>query len=238
MDVLSRLEKALERAVEGAFARTFRARLHPIEIAKRLAREMDATKTVSVSTAYMPNRFRVGLSGQDYEEFEHVREAVLPEICAYLGEHARRARCTLMGEIEIAVESDEGLSAGEMRVESSMAVGGEPTAVVPPRRAEGRAAEGAVVTAQASLVAEDGAETPLHREVTRIGRAVDNDVVLSDQAVSRHHAEIRREDNGFVIIDMASKNGTYLNGERVERASLRDGDRIQMGSLMLVFRTS
>jgi hypothetical protein len=163
---------------------------------------------------------------------------VLPEVCAYLTEHARRGRCTLTGGIEIAVESDEGLSAGEMRVESSMAVGGEPTAVVPPRRAEAPVPEGAAAAAQASLIAEDGAETPLHREITRIGRAVDNDMVLSDQAVSRHHAEIRREDNAFVIIDMASRNGTYLNGERVERASLRDGDRIQMGSLMLVFRTS
>lgn len=150
----------------------------------------------------------------------------MPEISAYLAEHARRARCALMGEIEIAVDADDGLSPGEMRVESSVAAGGRPMPVSPPTPGEPRA----------SLIAEDGVEMPLDQEITRVGRAADNDLVLSHHAVSRHHAEIRRQDDGFVIVDTASKNGTYRNGERIERASLRDGDRIQMGSLMLVFR--
>jgi hypothetical protein len=237
MDVLSKLENALERAVEGVFARTFRARVHPVEIAKRLAREMDANRTVSVATAYMPNRFRVGLSARDHAEFERVREVVLPDLCAYLTEHARRSGCTLPGAIEIRVDADHGLAAGEIRVESAMAAGGtEPgTATLPLPEVDAQPTQ--QMTIPARLVADDGAEITLDRPVTRIGRAPDNDVVLADRAVSRHHAEVRREGDGFAVADVGSTNGTYCNGDRIESAPLHDGDRLQVGPLTLTFRS-
>lgn len=235
MDLLSRLEKALERAVEGAFARTFRARLHPVEIAKRLARQMDANKTVSVSATYMPNRFRVGLSTRDYQEFDRVRDAVLPEMCAYLAEHARRARCSLVGEIEIAAEADDALVPGEVKVETAMVAGEQATSVSPAEPPAAQETAVGVSPPAARLIVDEN-ETPLDQAITRMGRADDNDLVLADRAVSRHHAEIQRLGGQFIIVDMGSKNGTYLNGQRVESAPLRDGDRIQVGPVTLVFR--
>lgn len=80
-----------------------------------------------------------------------------------------------------------------------------------------------------------GTDFPVER-VTNIGRALENDIVLEDEWVSASHATIRREGKAFFLFDLASRNGTYLNGERVQKALLLDGDEILVGHTLLRFK--
>jgi pSer/pThr/pTyr-binding forkhead associated (FHA) protein len=95
-----------------------------------------------------------------------------------------------------------------------------------------------VATPPASLIIhrEDAdQELPLEQEVLTIGRALDNDLVVEDPAVSRHHAEIRRQYGHYYLTDLQSTNGTVVNGKRVSGSFLQDGDLIRVGSLELLF---
>jgi pSer/pThr/pTyr-binding forkhead associated (FHA) protein len=80
-----------------------------------------------------------------------------------------------------------------------------------------------------------GSRFLLDADVTTAGRHPDSDIFLDDVTVSRRHAEFAREGNGFLVRDVGSLNGTYLNRERIEAAGLAGGDEVQIGKYRLVF---
>ena len=80
-----------------------------------------------------------------------------------------------------------------------------------------------------------GARFALDRDVTRLGRHPDSEISLDDITVSRRHAEIHRDASGYTVSDAGSLNGTYVNQERIDRASLHQGDELQIGKFRLVF---
>jgi len=87
------------------------------------------------------------------------------------------------------------------------------------------------------LVNEAGEETPLAHELIILGRALDCNLIIADRRVSRRHAEVRREENGFVLHDLDSTNGTWLNGRRLSAPTLlRDGDIIEIAGARFTFR--
>ncbi len=75
----------------------------------------------------------------------------------------------------------------------------------------------------------------LDNDLTRLGRHPDSEISLDDITVSRRHAEVQRTEQGYAVADSGSLNGTYVNQERVERATLRHGDELQIGKFRLVF---
>jgi pSer/pThr/pTyr-binding forkhead associated (FHA) protein len=83
--------------------------------------------------------------------------------------------------------------------------------------------------------AQAGARFPLDRDMTSLGRHPDSEISLDDITVSRRHAEVERTEEGYVVADSGSLNGTYVNQERVERAVLQHGDELQIGKFRLVF---
>src|SRR3954449_12402174 len=97
MSVLRNLESRIADLVEGTFGRVFRTQVRPVEIARKLAREMDEHRTVSVSRTYVPNEYVVWLGPDDRARFEGVEHEVADELGAYLLEHARRERLALVG---------------------------------------------------------------------------------------------------------------------------------------------
>jgi hypothetical protein len=247
MSVLRNLEEKLAGLVEGTFGRVFRTQVRPVEIARKLAREMDEHKTVSVSRTYVPNEYVVWLSAEDREKFEGVEHEVIQELGAYLLEHARRERLAMISRPQIEFRTDDRLALGEFGIQARL-VRAEPqhedahqgdhghTMVyssagrVQEQLHEARSARGG-----RPMVLAEGKRMPIGPGGAVIGRSRDCDIVLSDSNVSRRHAEIRPAGNAWTITDLDSTNGVKVNGRSVTSAPLQPGDRIVVGTVDVRF---
>jgi hypothetical protein len=252
MSVLRNLESRIADLVEGTFGRVFRTQVRPVEIARKLAREMDEHRTVSVSRTYVPNEYVVWLGPEDRARFEGVEHEVADELAAYLLEHARRERLALVSRPQIEFRTDDKLRLGEFGIQARLvrpAAGTAGAAAHPVEQADhghtmvystsARAQEElqevrAERRGRAILVAE-GKRMPLGPHGGIIGRSRECDVVLSDSNVSRRHAEIRPDGrDGWTITDLGSTNGVRLNGRALaqgEPARLQAGDRLDIGTV-------
>ncbi len=121
MNPLKSVENMISSLVEGTFGRLFRTEVRPMELARKLAREMDAHRTVSVSRVYVPNEFSVWLSPADRERYDGVEHEVIDELCAYLLEHARREDLIMASSPHISFHTDERLSLGEFGIQARLA---------------------------------------------------------------------------------------------------------------------
>ncbi len=207
---LQEFERRLERLVEGVFAKAFRSRLTPVEIGRRITREMDVRRTVGVRGVLAPNTFTVAVSQADHEAFAGAAQTLRGEWAAYAREHAREEGYVLVGPLEVDLVAEASLGAGEFLVSSEMVEG------------PGGGPVGA-------LVLGDGSRVRVAEDPITIGRSPDCDVFLSAKEVSRHHAEVRRDDDGFLLVDLGSMNGTQVNGAGVKERRLADGDEITLG---------
>ena len=284
---LRNIEQKIEGMVEKTFGRMFRSTLQPVELARRLAREMEDHKTVSVSRVYVPNQYTVYLSPADRRQFSSYESALVVELGSYLEAHARSEGLSLLSMPRIRLETDTDLRPGEFGIACRMVDPGRPgadevDAAAPAAAAAvvADAAAPAVPEAQAELaepvappVPDEPAE-PLPNEalaavsgtqvlspeqaraaglvreqvtlyvsgqpfrvtqkVTTMGRSRDCDIVVPDPNVSRVHAEVRHEGLEYVLVDLGSTNGVEVNGRRVLRHNLRDGDRLSLGGAEVV----
>jgi hypothetical protein len=250
MSVLRNLEAKLGGLVEGAFSRAFKSSVQPVELAQKLAREMEESQMVSVSRVYVPNHYRVFLSPQDREQFASYEPALRKELSDYLLEHARQEGLALTSRPQVEFMTDERLELGEFGIQAQLLeaeadeepVGADAapsagdfghTMVYSPDRAA-RKLEAPTSRAQALLVGE-GRRSVLSGERVLIGRSRECDVVLSDPNTSRRHAEVRRDGEGWTVVDLGSTNGIKVNGRRVDQAALEPGDRITLGLTELTF---
>ena len=217
---IRQFEQRLERLVEGVFAKTFRSGLEPVEIGRRLTREMDLHRALGVSGVMMaPNHFQVALSSTDLATFESYVQALTRELAEYVREYAREENYGFIGPVVVELVHDDSLVTGEFLVASQML------------EAPGGAAVG-------SLVLPDGKRIPVGEDPVAIGRLPECDVALSDPNVSRRHAEVRRRGNDFVVVDLGSTNGTRVNGAGVRERRLNDGDEIALGGTVIRFEAS
>lgn len=226
MPILRDFERRLGNLVEGFFAATFRSGLQPVELAKRLIREMGANRTVGVREVWAPNRFVFTLSEQDGQRFEQAEHALVAELARVVRETAAERGWGLVGPPEIEFEVDESLSKGRFGCQASFVEGEEE---LPPQ-----AGEGATLTlfegGRASRTFQLGASP------VTLGRLPECDVVVSDPGASRQHARIRSTGAEYVLTDLGSTNGTLVNDEAVRERVLNDGDRITIGETVLEFR--
>ena len=249
--MLRNLEAKLGGLVEGAFGRAFKTNVQPVELAHKLAKEMEDNQMVSVSRVYVPNHYRVFLSPPDREQFTSYEPALRKELSDYLLEHARQEGLALTSRPQVEFHTDERLDVGEFGIQALLLAPQEeeesraPAAAAPsagdfghtmvysPNR-DVRRLEPELDRRQALLVGA-GRRSALRGVRTVIGRSRDCDVVVSDSNVSRRHAEVRRDEEGWSVVDLESTNGVKLNGRRVDRAPLRPGDRITIGVTDLTF---
>ncbi len=216
---LQQFERRLERLVEGAFAKTFRSGLQPVELGRRLSREMDLQRTVGVHGLIAPNHFTVAISPSDSERFSSFSEALVRELSEAVREHARDEGYHFVGPVQVQLVPDVALGKGELLVAGEI-VGG------PGGHAAG------------SLLLPDGSRVAVGDEPVTIGRHADCDVVLEDSNVSRRHAEVRRQGEEYVVTDLGSTNGTKVNGARIKQQPLADGDEVTLGKTVLRFEAS
>jgi len=271
MNPLKTLENTIAGLVEGAFGRVFRSEVRPMELARKLAREMDENRTASVSRVYAPNEYSVWLSQPDRERYEGVEDEVIDELCAYLLEHARGEDLALASRPHISFHTDERLRLGEFGIEARLvrpdegeedsapprggardAVEDRPERPRPPRepveelgntmiysnseRVRGAVEQVSPRRRSKALLLVGGKRLLVPPRGGVVGRGRDCDVVLDDTGVSRRHAEVLPEGDGWTIEDLGSTNGVRVNGLTVQGSHhLRSGDRIEMGSTEMLF---
>jgi len=249
MSVLRSLESKIASLVEGTFSRAFRSEVRPVEIARKLAREMDEHKSLSVSRVYVPNEYAVYLSPADRKRFREMEAQLVDDFTGYLLEHARRERYALMSRPLIEFRTDDRLRLGEFGIQARLVREPAEPAAEPSQGESGHTMiysaaerlqepleERARQRTSTALLVADGKRMVVGAEGATIGRSRDCDVVLADGNVSRHHAEVRPRGDGWMIADLGSTNGVTVNGVRIEQAQLlRAGDRIEVGTTQLTF---
>jgi hypothetical protein len=249
MNLLKSVESTIANLVEGAFGRVFRSEVRPIEIARKLAREMDAHRTVSVSRTYVPNEYSVWLSPEDRERFEGVEHEVIDELGAYLLEHARRENLILSSQPLISFHTDERLALGEFGIQARLVRHEEEPEPVPAEeehgstmiystsaRVRGPLADAPRARPARALLVVEGRRLLVPPGGGVIGRSRDCEIVLEDTGVSRHHAAIKPSGDGWAIEDLGSTNGSLLNGRDVHgEQPLHSGDHLQLGSTEIAF---
>jgi Protein of unknown function (DUF3662)/FHA domain len=249
MSVLRSLESKIAGLVEGTFSRAFRSEVRPVEIARKLAREMEEHKSFSVSRTYVPNEYRVFLSPRDRERFSSYEEALSSELAGYLLEHARRERLALLSRPVIEFETDDRLGLGEFGIQTGVVQpaeepdepaghdeGGRTMIYSTAGRVAEPLEERARTRQQSALLLVDGKRMVVGPAGVTLGRSRQCDVVLSDPNVSREHAEIRPRGGSWVLNDLGSTNGSCINGRRIDRPEVvKPGDEIELGQSVIRF---
>jgi len=246
--MLRQIEHKIESLFEGIFGRAFRTHVQPVELARKLAKEMDEGKTVSVSRVYVPNEYSIYLAPDDREQFSSYEASLVDELQQYLAEHARREQYALLSEPHVAFNTDADLAVGEFGIATRMvqprgapALPEQPvgaTMIYRPTQQPTAAASAQELGVEREVVTlnVNGTRHELTKQRTTLGRSRDCDVQIEDASASRRHAEVRQEGTSYWVVDLDSTNGIEVNGMRTKRAKLQHGDRITIGSTDVSFR--
>jgi len=237
MNIFRDFEKKLEGLFEGVFLRAFKSGVQPVELGKKLVRELEGHKTIGVSSrVYVPNRYEVGLSPKDYSRFESYQAVMATELENLLISYIKEKGYAVLDRPRIKLVEVEKLREGEFWIKVAME--GE----VPTGREGSRSRKSERPSGPATLELIDSGEVSrvftLDKETVQIGRIPDNDIVLPDPNVSRVHLRVWRRGDSYLATDLDSTNGTWINEQRVSEAELADNDLIRLGSTRMVFRRS
>ena len=212
------IERRLERLVTATFTKAFRSGVQPIEVGRRILRELDAAAQVTVKATVVPNQILVHLSQPDSERFATLDTTIATEFADAAREYALEYGYHFVGPVSVEFAVDPELKIGAFEVGCTFAAGDS--------------------SWKPALRLPDGRRLSLGAATLRIGRLPDCQVQLSDPKCSRNHAEIRPANNTFVLHDLNSTNGTLLNGTIVIQAELTDGDEIRIGASVMRYEES
>jgi len=252
--VLRAIEQKIEALLEGVFGRAFRTNVQPVELARRLSKEMDDHKTVSVSRVYVPNEYTVYLSVSDREQFADYQGSLIAELEEYLTEHAKRESYAVLTPPKVLLETDDDLAVGEFGIATRMVqpkhgthgpVADEPeeqvesgaTMIYKPIQQPTEAAAVAGLEREIAVLSWDGQVKRVESLRVVLGRSRECDIQIEDSNVSRRHAELRQEGTAYWIVDLDSTNGIEVNGRSVKRAKLEPGDSFTVGETVVTFST-
>lgn len=250
--VLRAIEQRLEAIFEGVFGRAFRTNVQPVELARKLAKEMDENRTTSVTRIYVPNEYTIFLSSGDRKQFEGYENSLVSELEEHLSEHAMRENYALLTPPRVLFETDDDLGVGEFGIATRMAQHGrsgdeEPlegveagaTMIYKPQTqpTEEASLEELGVERSVGVLSWSGQRRILDKQRAVLGRSREADVQIEDANVSRRHAEVVQEGSAYWIVDLGSTNGVEVDGRRVQRARLDDGTSFTIGETTVTFST-
>lgn len=248
MGILRDFEQRLEGAVEGFFARAFRSGLQPVELAKAIQRYASNHKHVGVDGVVVPNAYRISLAEEDADRLQGYGEALRHELAGVVHRTARERGWRLKGPVRVETIVDDRLKVGTYELRGKVEASAPQPAPAgrqagPPPREQGW--EQPVTEATQSIEAQPPAEAALIRahdgnrvalrKGSTLGRLPTCDVTLDDPSVSRRHARIDCGPDGWTVEDLGSTNGIKVNGRRLDRTRLFDGDELQLGNVRLTF---
>jgi len=247
--LLQKFEDSLDRVVNGAFAKAFKAEVQPVELAAALQREVDDRASVlDRERTVIPNVFHIELSDHDYTRLAVFKDALSSELATLVTTYAGEQGYTLLGQVRVTMSEDDALETGIFRVRSeakaevtSRAGVVEPVEVLAPE------APAPVVEEidEPALAPAPGAQPrlevggqayPLVRAITLLGRGTETDIRVEDPGVSRKHCEIV-VGNPAMVRDLRSTNGTFVDGKKIDEVALEDGSVVKIGGTSLVYRS-
>lgn len=218
--LLDRFEQRLDRLVNGAFAKAFKAEVQPVEVAAALQRELDDRAVViGAGRNVVPNVFLIDFSSRDFERLMAFESPLRSELADVVKEYANQQHYMLLGGVEISFTEDPALDTGLFRIRAEARDDGKQEDDAPRR--------GPHVTV-------NGFVHPLTRHITRIGRGTDADIRIDDSGVSRHHAEIILS-APIILRDLDSTNGTWVGRDRITEVELDRDTEIKIGSATIQF---
>jgi hypothetical protein len=256
MPVLRSIESKLESLFEGVFGRAFRANVQPVELARKLAKEMDEHRNVSVSRVYVPNSYTIYLSAGDREQFFGYEDQLRTELAEYLSDHARRENYVLLTGPTVSFETDDDLDVGVFGIATEMVqpegddkkaapadmppVSPSATMVYKPAAVPAQPTEAASpvdlgIQREIAVLTWAGQRHEITKRKVVMGRSKDADVRIDDPNVSRRHAELQQEGATWWVVDLDSTNGVEVGGRRVKRLKLEDGMSFTIGSTEITF---
>ncbi|HUW64908.1 MAG TPA: DUF3662 and FHA domain-containing protein [Spirochaetia bacterium] len=232
-----------ERYLEGIFKDRLRGRVSPVDIARRLYREMKESRRVSVLRVYVPATFVVNLHPADLDSLGECLPHLGRELAVYLQEKARQHGYTMIAPPHVSFGPDAGLGPGTVKVEAMFREGSQPVREEAATEENTRCFQKVTVPletasrARLSVVAgpDRGKTASLNGASVVIGRHTGCDFVLSDPSVSRRHAQIQASGEDYILLDLHSTNGVYCSGIRTARKVLADGDTITLGNTVIMF---
>ena len=218
MGLLDSFEKGLERAVNSAFAKSFRSGIQPVEIAAALRTELDAkAAVVSRDRILAPNLFEVRMSPTDAERMQSLGTTLDTELHTLVDKHAASQGFSFAGPVTISLVADDQLSTGTLRVASQTAAG---------------------TVSWRGVVDIEGKRHPLTKSRTVIGRGSDADITIADAGTSRRHVEILWDGERAMVRDLNSTNGTLLDGRKVTEAPLPPDSVVTIGRTDIAFHVT
>lgn len=253
MSALQRFEDFVERMVEGSITRLFRSPIQPVEIERRLVRVMETQPTISAGRTYVPNRYRVQLHPTDYKAVAPQRALWEREIAEFIIGICQERNYTLVSRPIVTItDSAETPRRGIHIVATLQASATEgldeleqgpiqPTAAIPvvrPQAGADRRGAGATPPSVCLQVLNGdmaGAELRFTRPLITLGRELDNDAVIEDTRVSRHHAQLLFQHGRYILRDLGSTNGTFVNAQPIQTMMLTSGDRLSLGGVEVQF---
>lgn len=224
MGLLKELENKLESLVDGMFADKFQTSVEPIELASHLKKLMVKNKKLSIENYYVPASYRIELSTEDFRQFAALGPKIIVELQNYLHESAKKEGFQPVSSINIDLQSNDDLGDGQFNV-----------SITNDDNQDGGAPH--EKTAIAFIHTDEGANIfPLFNEISTLGRSKDNDVYLPYEKISRKHARITIKDGGYLIEDLNSTNGVFVDDERVKEAHVPFGKKILVADLPIRLR--
>ena len=217
---LQSFERGLERMVDGVFRRSHNS-IRPIELGRRLIREMDDHRTVDVKgQRVVPNDFQILLAADDHHGFADIEDALRTELVEAVREYAREEGYHFMGPVAVRLSAEDKMKNGRFTVTSLLKQG-----------------DGG--SSMASIVLPSGQRIGLNQGTVTVGRLPECTISINDSNISRKHAEMRQSAGEYVVIDLNSTNGTLVNGIRITgQQRLNEGDIISFGSTHVRFEAS
>lgn len=241
MNRIAQFEALAERLVEGTFAQLFGGRISAQKVATRLGRAMEDNRICSSgSTMQAPTHYRVYLSPSDHETLSAEQPSLEDELAQHVTELASQAGFVIHGSPVVQVLPDEELAARDLRVDAGFQAA-EMEDVGSTRGMEASdASEQEKVASEPPkgrpfLILDGRRHVNIRLPVVSIGRALDNDVIIEDPRVSRHHAQLRQRYGHYVLYDLDSSGGTQINGYPVEECVLHSGDVVSFAGVKVIY---
>ena len=218
--VIKKVENKIEKLVEGTFAKFFSSELKPVEISRKIVREIELNRSIGVHGDHLaPNDFDVAISESDYSNLIKAKEPLEQELEETIRDYSYQEGYIFLGSINVSIKKEENLRAGTFRIDARL------------KQDESGCPPGA-------LVLPDGKRIQIGNRVITIGRLQDSTICIDDPSISRNQAEVLLRETGYLLSDLGSTNGTLVNGRRISQHVLTDHDQIEFGSYRIRFEAS